>query len=422
MNNREYLKQMSKEYNFEIVNDKNLDNIVIDCQGVIITKSFSNFKKSFYIAEKTKELIKLENEVILKQYIKNKSLWFTLKTSDGIVYDTNTSGYNRIIKYRRDFENIVNKNNHKLLSTYIRSRDKVLIDYNCGHPARWVCANSYSSSNIGCPICSQKRILPYVNDCYTLRNDLLKYFINEEDSVGIGVYDKERRLFICPNCKNVSYNTLRNISYFGFSCPICKNNNSYPERFMSNLLTLLKIDYKIHSTFDWSNYYYNDTYHKGEYDFWLINENIIIEMDGKQHYEDSNRTKVKTVKEIDRLKQDLAEKNGLTVIRVDCNYNHAYERFEHVKNSIISSLSTYFDLSNIDWNKIDSNCMQSSIVEVCDLWNKGYNFQYISDVTKFNKCTIRSYLKIGSDNNICFNYNTSESHRRTNKIMPEVVL
>ena len=47
---------------------------------------------------------------------------------------------------------LLNNNNHKLLNEYVSDKIKVLIDFNCGHKPHWIMPGSYKRG-AGCPKC-----------------------------------------------------------------------------------------------------------------------------------------------------------------------------------------------------------------------------------------------------------------------------
>lgn len=53
-----------------------------------------------------------------------------------------------------DLLKVVKNNGHVLLSEYKTAKDKVLINFNCGHKPHWVEASAYKFQSTGCPFCS----------------------------------------------------------------------------------------------------------------------------------------------------------------------------------------------------------------------------------------------------------------------------
>ena len=108
---------------------------------------------------------------------------------------------------------------------------------------------------------------------------------------------------------------------------------SFPEQVMFNLLAQNDI-YFIHRAtkkeLPWANNY--------EYDFFIPNKNIIIEMHGAQHYEEHGFSSLggKTLQEEqlnDQNKQSLAKQNGINYFIIDCRKSN----LDFILNNIINS-------------------------------------------------------------------------------------
>lgn len=106
--------------------------------------------------------------------------------------------------------------------------------------------------------------------------------------------------------------------------------------------------------------------------------------------------------EIDKTKDELALLNGVKVIRIDCNYDKVENRLFYIKENILkSNLSKIIDLSNINWNTIDSKIFEDNITKkVCDLRNKGYKNKEIANMLNVPMSIIDSRLKIGKNNGL----------------------
>lgn len=408
------LQDIIKKYN--ITNWERVDGskYKIEIFNSVIVKDIYNLSKTLIKYENIKKEINLENEKLLDTYINNNDIWLKIQAEDKTIYDINLKGYSKMLSSRRIFEDTVTANNHILLSSYINAKSKVLIDFNCGHPPNRVTPNSYLRGS-RCPYCSNKIVSPYINDCYTLRKDLLKYFIDEKDAIGMPASDRELRLYKCPKCGYTRYNTLANIDYFGFSCHECGDGISYPERMMKKILEYLNIPFYIHKQFDWCIYDLDNSKHYGIYDFYLYEKEIIIEMDGLFHSVDNHlngKTKNYAV-QIDSIKDKLAQENGCVVIRIDCYYKSTLNRFEYIKHNIIKSLHDILDINNIDWDKLEKDLESSSsfLIDTCNLWNNGYSISQIVSELKLDRSTIINYLKKGKELQLC-NYNRETSLER----------
>lgn len=225
---------------------------------------------------------------------------------------------------------------------------------------------------------------------------------------------------ICPDCGFEKKTTPNCLNRYGFTCPICNNNFSYPEKFMRELL--INFEYKI------KNYKYQLTSKnckwcdRYRYDFYfkLNGEEYIIETHGIQHYKETtgNFKELKQIIKNDNEKYNLAIQNGIkpeNYIVIDCKYSD----FDFIKNNIINSrLSEIFDFKNIDWIKIGNNCEKSIVKEICDYWrvhnNDGNEFISTHEIAKkYNLChqTISRYLHKGEELGWC-KYDTIEIKRR----------
>lgn len=408
------LQNIVKKYNINNWERVDRCKYKIEIFNAIIVKDIYNLSKTLDRYENIKKEIINEKEILLDTYIKNNDIWLKIQTEDNIVYDTNLKGYAKMLNSRRSFKEEVNANNHILLSSYINAKNKVLIDFNCGHPPNYVTPNSYLSGH-RCPYCSSRLIAPHINDCYTLRKDLLKYFIDERDAIGIPSSDRKLRLYKCPKCGCTRLNTLANIDCFGFSCYECGDGISYPEKMMKKILEYLNISFYIHKQFSWCVFDLDNSNHYGVYDFCLDDIKLIIEMDGLFHNTDNylNGKSKKYAIQIDSIKDRLAQENGYNVIRIDCSYRGTLNRFKYIKQNIIKSLHSILDLDNIDWNKLEKELELSSsfLIETCNLWNSGYDTSQIVDELNLDRSTIINYLKKGKELQLC-NYNRETSLER----------
>ena len=225
---------------------------------------------------------------------------------------------------------------------------------------------------------------------------MLEYLVNELDAYkytyGSGTYlDVE-----CPRCGRVHKAKPTVIFQYGFSCPMCGDGFSLPNKIMRNVLTRLKIPFiaevnKKH--FKWMDKY--------KYDFYINinNSNIIVEMDGGYH---------KQQQETDLIKTNLVLSHQFDIIRIDCDYN--CQPFEYIKNNILNSkLSSLICLSEVDWKLCKKETSGSLIAFACELWEcREYSLGEIAETIKCNKITASSYLQYGFDIGLCPSYDKKE--------------
>lgn len=418
VSNKDKLTMLLNKYNASEIVFKKDYKVNVKIFDDYIEKDISNLIDNLIALDNIINITKEYNEKITSINISKNQFWITIQTFDNKVFTTNILGYKkRLIGYKALIKCVFERN-HKLLSSYVNSHEKVLIDYNCGHPPKWVSANHYISANTGCSVCSQKIVIPYVNDVYTIAPKLHRYFNDTTKLIGLGISDKKKLAFICPECKQTKYDSISNVYSFGFSCPTCSDGISYSEKFMANVLKQLNIDFKTQQSFDWCVFYYDGDKKFGRYDFYIPSLKLIIEMDGGFHYEDGYYKTKEYSKDIDEIKDKLANNNGLNVIRINCHYNHMVDRFKYIKTNIIKELSHIFDLSKIDWNIIEKNNLKSSIIYVCNLWNEGLSILEIMNIVHLCKDTICQYLRQGVNIGLC-DYSKFESQKRTRKYNKE---
>lgn len=179
---------------------------------------------------------------------------------------------------------------------------------------------------------------------------------------------------------------------------------------MTNVLNQMNIEYIYQLSkkdFDWIENY--------RYDFYLIKENTIIEIQGIQHARDTGNKKFGSFEEQvkrDNEKMELAMKNGITTyIQMDFTDSS----YDYLYNSVINSaFSVLYDIKNVNFKECYKKSLKSYVKIVCDLWNDGFAIGDIIVKTKLSNWTVTKYLKQGSQLQLC-DYNSSESNRRASK-------
>ena len=289
----------------------------------------------------------------------------------------------------------------------------------CGWTEGWIVEGALLTQGIGCSCCCGKTVVEGINDIPTTSPWMVKYFQGGYDEAKLYTEHSNKKVSpVCPECERVNKPTvIDNIFYNGgISCDFCSDNMSYPEKVMSEVLNQLKVSYKRElsaSAFEWCG--------DKRYDFYLPNYNCIIEVHGRQHYEEHRRKGARTLKTEqvnDRLKEKLAKENGIErYIVIDCRYS----KIDWIKTSIISSeLATIFNLSNIVWTRCEKYALSNLIKEVCNCKkdNPEYSAVDISNMYNLSDMTVRDYLKKGSELGWCY-YSAKEEYikgvRKKNK-------
>lgn len=243
------------------------------------------------------------------------------------------------------------------------------------------------------------------NNIEIQRPDLIKYFKDKNDINLYPMYSKKIVNLICDKCGSERKMQMYQLTTKGFTCNNCSDNVSIPEKFARGILYQLHVKYIPQKKFTWSK--------NKRYDFYLNNQNIIIETHGMQHYKYIGRGRsLKKENENDKLKYNLALENGIKkYIIIDCSYSD----FEWLKESFIKSLNDYFDMSKIDWQEVYMYSVKNYMLESCRLYNEGFKLLHICKLLKLSETSIRNYLKIGTDLKLC-NYDSKEIMHKIGKL------
>lgn len=245
----------------------------------------------------------------------------------------------------------------------------------------------------GCPCCSGNATITGKNDIWTTNPEIGKLLVNKNDGFKNTIYSHNKVEFRCPICNEVSVKNISNVYHQGFSCPICSDGISYPNKFMYILLKQLDINFIKEFSPNWAN--------RKSYDFYIPSKKIIIEMDGglgHGHRSFNNIKTAKETKEIDCRKDELAKNHDITVIRIDCLKSNC----DYIKNNICkSALANIFDFSKINWEIIDVKSRGTLLTDIAILANKNYTIQSIAK--KLNLCdqTVKKYASIAHNHNLC---------------------
>lgn len=241
------------------------------------------------------------------------------------------------------------------------------------------------------------KVIKGKTDLWTTAPHIANLLLYPENGYSLSLESHKKDYFICPNCGEKIYRWVRTVTRHGLKCPICSDGVSYPEKFVANLLKQLHINYMHDNSYEWSN--------NKRYDFYIENLSLIIETHGIQHYSDEitfhNRNdSLKKEKANDAYKKALALQVGIqNYIELDCRYSD----FEYIKNSILNSeLSTVFNLSLINWDKLAKDCQKSKVIEVCDIYNSGIkNTVEIAKLLNLNSSTVSDYLRRCDEMGLC---------------------
>mgnify|MGYP000059751476 CR=1 FL=1 len=252
-----------------------------------------------------------------------------------------------------------------------------------------------------CPCCTNKQVVVGINDIPTTDPWMIPYFQGGYDEAKNYTHGSGKKIYPkCPYCGRISniktyiYNIYRQNT---IAC-VCKDSVSYPEKFIYNLLCQSEEDFKFQLTkndYKWVGKY--------RYDFYLIRQNTIIEVNGLQHY------KKNAVIQNDENKRNLAQANGVKYIALDCRYSNC----EYIKNSLFNSgLVDIINLNKINWGECNDFAKKNLCKEICELFEMGFSVTNLSEKYKLSNNSIRRMLHTGNQIGLC-NYDGKKENAKS---------
>ena len=267
-----------------------------------------------------------------------------------------------------------------------------------------------------CNCCASKVVVEDINSIWATDRWMCDLGLSEKDAKTHTKGSHDSVVVICSDCGKQKEIRIATLYKYGLGC-ICGDGFSYPEKFMSNVLNQLEIDYK---------YQYQPKYLKrleedGNWsqkksDFYLERYGLIVETDGRLGHKGGfvhgySKKPLEYYIEVDNWKDEQHLLHGLKTIRINCFESN----MEYIKNSILNSeLNKLFDLSKIDWVKCDKDAQKSLVIEVCNYWNNKKDWETTKHLAKYFKLdisTIRDYLNRGVELGLC-GYNGKEEMKK----------
>lgn len=232
----------------------------------------------------------------------------------------------------------------------------------------------------GCPYCSGRKIQVGINDITTTDPWMIPFFKSKEEASKYTKGSMTEIFPYCPVCgkQQTKSKSIANLYYSHRSGCVCDTYMSFPEQVIFNLLLQSNIKF-IHRVtqkeLDWAQTY--------EYDFYLPDYHLIIEAHGAQHYQEHGFGTVggKTLCEEqknDSMKQELAEKNGLQYIAIDCQKS----KIDYIlKNINLSPLADIIDIENVNKDELYNNVLlyKKNLLKDMLKENNTYSKQQLQD-------------------------------------------
>lgn len=167
-----------------------------------------------------------------------------------------------------------------------------------------------------CPLCSNSHKKEI---CRTNRDDLINeitrfngVLLNPDDYIN----NQTKNLkILCPECKDIFVTSFRSfVQHKGQVCKKCsKTSESMGERKIRHFLDNHSIDYV-------QEYWFSDCRDKNPlpFDFYIPSKNLIIEFDGRQHFEDTGYFSYSydKTKEHDEIKNEYCNRKNIDLLRI----------------------------------------------------------------------------------------------------------
>ena len=257
--------------------------------------------------------------------------------------------------------------------------------------------NHFDKGTTKCPVCNingdTTRTIIGVNDMWTTNPKVAQLLFNPEDGYEYRFNTQTDLDFVCPCCGK---HRMAHPNYFknGYICTYCSDNIKYPNKLMANILDLCGIDFISEFHFKYSKY---------KYDFYIQLNNIdyLIEMDGGYGHGniDTNYATKQEQIETDKIKDNLAIKNGYKIIRIDCNYYKVENRFNFISHNILQSeLNNILPITANILNEADKVSQQNYLKKFVNYWNNGIcSYTELSKLFHVGRSAIRDYGKRAID-------------------------
>lgn len=217
------------------------------------------------------------------------------------------------------------------------------------------------------------------NKTYLWDIEYLKPYINEEKAKHITIGSAKKILVKCT-CGLEKEMKANDLVKYGVTCPTCSSHTSYPELFF------LAVNDHFNLMFE-----YQVTIDRFRFDFINKNEKIIVEMNGRTHYEDCAwEGSHETSRESDNKKREWAKENDYILIFIDARKSE----FEFIKNNInkCELLPNIKESDHCEILKLIQKNKKYPISDIVKEYNEGKSTRELADRYSISATTIRRIL------------------------------
>lgn len=292
-----------------------------------------------------------------------------------------------------EFHNRLKIENPEVITDTFYENPDTILNCNCRRNHTWTAsARNVLWNHTKCPFCSGRLPIKGETDLWATHPELATLLKNPEDGYNVSYGSGKKVWWICPNCGEELHKTVSNVVNKGLSCNNCSDMFSFPNRFMNNLLRTIRIDFEPEYIIKGCKY---------RYDFYIPLLSCIIEMHGRQHYEEWGKSgkSLKETQENDKNKYEWAINNGIDkYIVIDSRNSSA----SFIKNNILNSdLSKIINLNDINWNIVAENSFKSVMHTIKDLYIGGYKVSNIAEQLKISTTAVIKWLHKATKLGLC---------------------
>ena len=280
----------------------------------------------------------------------------------------------------------------------------------------WIIEGQLIGRNGGCNACGNglKKVVLGINTIWDTDRWMCDLGVSEKDAKSNTSQSSNKITVICPDCgiikdKPMMISNIYKRHSIGCSC---SDGKSYPEKYLISILNQLNINFIGEYSPKWCEFPFRKGVRKGRYDFYFLlnNKEYFIETDGDWHGTFNNYSKI-TAEEslyIDKMKDELAYKNNVSMIRIDCKKSIS----SYIKQNVILNIGSLFDLSQINWLECERFALGNLVKIACDYKknNPSITALEISKIMKISRSSISKFLKVGTKLQWC-NYTPKEDSK-----------
>lgn len=253
----------------------------------------------------------------------------------------------------------------------------------------------------------------HTNSIRAKKPELVKFLKDEKDADKYTPGSNKKIMFKCPDCGTEKALCIYSVEKQGFGCSSCSDKISVSNKILFNLLTNNNINFENEKMFDWGS--------RHRYDFFLPEQNVIIELNGIQHYEERSgftRRSLKEQQDDDLFKKQMAKKNKIkTYLEIDCRDTS----FENMEKKLFFDLSKKLNLKLENFKTAFEQSQKTILKPICEDWETGtFTVIELAKKYKFTVKSIRTTLKKGTILGFCY-YNGQEEMDKCNNLKAKKV-